>query len=408
MTKRRLVIYDDEPRIVAGWKRSLGRLPAVAKDFEIVEIGKEEFEEAISELEDRRARARLKSGRSSPTTSNTLDTASVLILDFDLLDSSGPFYLTGENVAYLARCYSRCGLIIGLNQFGENAFDLTLKGHPESYADLNIGGRQLANTGLWGEPWLGFRPWMWPVVPRALEAFERRTSDLMKHLNDRVLEFLGFPDDMAKILPRAAAEFLQGEKAAEETTFREFVTLSPSGLRRKDEPMDSESVARVAAARIAKWLERLVLPDQDILVDAPHLVSRFPSLLRGDIRKLEAWNKCTSLGDAAKLGIDHRKIASFAFGRPHWLSRPSWFWLPLSNYEKVEEVASPWAGEQTDSVFCEDISRFLPRAATREFVADLPSPFVRRFVVNPQSKAGRQFARYLRGVDYRPLVRFSL
>ena len=53
-----------------------------------------------------------------------------------------------------------------------------------------------------------------------------------------------------------------------------------SGL--SDEPWDQGGIERVAAARLGKWLERLVLPGQNVLVDAPHLVSRFPSLVAAD------------------------------------------------------------------------------------------------------------------------------
>ena len=54
------------------------------------------------------------------------------IIDYDLLGSqaekSPTGSLTGEIIAYLVRCFSRCKLIIGLNQYGSNPFDLTLRG----------------------------------------------------------------------------------------------------------------------------------------------------------------------------------------------------------------------------------------------------------------------------------------
>ncbi|MGO8926915.1 MAG: hypothetical protein ACLQU3_08510 [Limisphaerales bacterium] len=46
--------------------------------------------------------------------------------------------------------------------------------------------------------------------------------------------------------------------------------------------------------------------------------------------------------------------------------------------------------------YWQDISRFKPKAACHEFVADLPSPFARRYAAR------------VTGVDYRPDVRFSL
>jgi len=407
MRKQKILIYDDYSGTVARWKDELDSIEDVKKHFDVLGVGRNTFEEIVSGLERRRRDARKNPAWGS---TNDLDSAGILILDYDLLDPKKGTYLTGESVAYLARCYSRCGLIIGLNQFGENPFDLTLRGHPESYADLNLGGRQIANPGLWGDRWIRFRPWSWPLLPQAHEAYKRRVKQLMGHLDEPVLSFLGFPEEIAKILPRSAAEFVAGTKRPEQTTFRDFVMASKSmnGLRRKDKPLDEESIARIAAARVAKWLERLVLPGQDILVDAPHLVARYPSVLRGERKTLESWNATASLENASKLGMDYRKIETFRFKKADWLSRPAWFWHGVSNFPKIAEVMNPWSVDRPDFAFCEDISRFLPRDAAREFVADVSSSFVRRFLVNPNSKDGRAFAGALKAVDYRPMVRLSL
>ena len=71
-----------------------------------------------------------------------IDDASIFIIDYDLLGSqaekSPTGSLTGEIIAYLVRCFSRCKLIIGLNQYGSNPFDLTLRGDLNSFADLNF------------------------------------------------------------------------------------------------------------------------------------------------------------------------------------------------------------------------------------------------------------------------------
>lgn len=144
------------------------------------------------------------------------------------------------------------------------------------------------------------------------------------------------------------------------------------------------------------------------MVDAPHLVSRFPSLLTGEVNKRAAWNKTASFRGMSDLGIQYRRIAEFRFGKQDWLSRPAWFWKRLSNFDKIAEVADPWSGARPNQAFCEDVSSFLPREATREFVADLPSPFVRRFVVDKSSKEGQKYAKDLSGIDYVPAVRFSL
>jgi hypothetical protein len=428
MTKRTILIIDDEARVRWSWKEQLERIPLVKRYFniEVLETG---FPQALSVLESRRKQARTKKGRaaksSSPETEKSIiDDAAILIVDYDLLGFDRDAYTTGEGVAYLARCYSRCDLIIALNQFGENRFDLSLKGNPESYADLNIGSEQLTNPGLWdGKNWTGFRPWSWPLLPQALDSFESRVTELLSrsknsgkkeklNLDEPILSYLGFPNEVIEYLPRQVREFLGHQGSIENITFREFVIDSSNGLRRKDEAIDDDSVARIAAARVSKWLERLVLPGQDILVDAPHLVSRYPSLLKGASEKDATWNKTALFAEPSKLSLKHEAIESFEFKKPSWLSRPAWFWQKVSNSENVAEVKAPWAATSSqksiDYVFCEDISRFLPRDSVREFVADLSSPFIRRFVANPRSGRGRELADQLGQVNYVPTVRFSL
>src|SRR5207253_3989616 len=130
---------------------------------------------------------------------------------------------TGESVAYLARCYSNCGYIIELNQFGTNWFDLTLSGSLDSYADLNIGSDQLANPGLWSDQFAGFRPWSWPIIPRAVNELKKRTAEAVRCRSDVILEALGLTQDRVGILPRSIREFLAPRSNPEVTTFEEFV-----------------------------------------------------------------------------------------------------------------------------------------------------------------------------------------
>ena len=171
-------------------------------------------------------------------------------------------------------------------------------------------------------------------------------------------------------------------------------------------------MARVAAARVGKWLERVVLPGQDVLVDAPHLALRFPSLLRGDGKKLDTWNATTSLFPPKSLWSEkaqlRQTIQRHSFRQQDWLSRAAWFWSELRKLEDIEEVRNPWSVERPDFVFCEDVSGFLPQQEAREFVADLASSFVRRFVVNPGSCSDHELAEELRKVNSRPKVRFSM
>jgi hypothetical protein len=319
----------------------------------------------------------------------------MLIVDYDLLGFSDMGFLTGESIAYLARAFSRCGFIVGLNQFG-STFDLTLKGHPESFADLNIGSKQLDNPGLWDNRWTGFRPWYWPLIPQAIESLDRRVQQLSGCMDQPILTWLGIPDVVAKLLPRTVTEFITKSKTLAETTFAHFVVESGNGLRGRLDQTSHDCKIHIAAARISKWLERLVLSGQDILVDAPHLVMRYPSLLKSSKRSPETFDRTASFEKVDKLGIRQEKLSPALFPKSNWLSRPAWFWPSICNLDSIEEVREPWEAKQTDLAFCEDISRFKPKNKCHEFVADLTSPFARRYA-----------ARVPR-VDYRPEVRFSL
>ena len=394
--KKNILFFDDDEGLARRWAEKLERLPIVNRDFNVRHMKMDVFRQAHEELNERRGKARGEGKGHEADRRHHLDDIDILIIDFDLFKFDPN--VTAESIAYLARCYSRCGLIVALNQFSRRPhFDLTLKGHPESFADLNLHDSQVHDQGLWKEPWKGFRPWNWPLLPRALKAYENRIKEVSSVLDEPILAFLGL-DRVSQLLPRSTVEFIESKgQKPEETTFRQFVERSQQGLQARDKPLDEESIARIAAARIHKWLDRLVLPGQDILVDAPHLVSRFPSLLGGSPKKQKSWNSIPTLGKPPK-GLMHTDlIEKFKFKKENWISRPCWFWGDLSSCEKIPEVKDPWQTVQkADLVFCEDVSRFLPRTETKEFVADLPSPFVRRYVHEEN------------GIDYQPLVRFAL
>ncbi len=406
MTKKSILVCDDNQQIARRWRSQIEEVcPA---DFITESLPQAELVEAISALEERRKNARGSGGIGFAHRRTKFDDADILVIDYDLLNLKSQAFITGENLAYLARCYSRCGLIIGLNQYGTNDFDLSLKGHPESYADLNIGGNQVSNLGLWSAKWDGFRPWHWPLLPPALQAYERRIRELKTNLDEVVVSFLGLDPDDVRSLPASTTEFLGRRNDITKVTFRAFVSASGNGLRVKDKAYDDESVARIAAARVWKWLERVVLAGQDLFVDAPHLVSRYPSLLKASKGRLESWNKTASLDRGDKVGLDIRKISKCRFRKSSWFSRPAWSWKCVRGINSILEVSNPWDKEGSGFVFCEDISRFLPKAAARPFVAELPSPYVQRFVSDPSSRECKRFAASLKSVNYRPQVRFSL
>jgi hypothetical protein len=395
MSKRKLLLLDDAEEFRRNHLARLAKNKTVTKLFELNEITPDQFRQTLAALEDRRAQAREPKFGAFNNTCD-LDDAAVLIVDYDLLAIKEAGFVTGENVAYLARCYSRCGIILGLNQFGDNTFDLTLRGHPESFADLNIGSKHLDCDGLWQDSWKEFRPWHWPLIPQAIESFESRIEDLRTAMDQPILSWLQFPPVVAQLLARDTTQFIAKSTSPAQTTFTQFVRESGNGLQGRKDRTSRECEIRIAAARIAKWLERLVLAGQDILVDAPHLAARYPSLLKGPKRDAAAFDRTASFAEEDKLAIKHEKLSAALFPKSAWLSRPAWFWPTVSALDSIDEVREPWKAKQPELAFCEDTSCFKPKAKCHEFVADLPSPFARRYAAKVPK------------VDYRPEVRFSL
>ena len=131
--------------------------------------------------------------------------------------------LTGEIVAYLVRCFSKCKLIVGLNQYGSNPFDLTLKGDLDSFADLNLGDQQLDNPNLWkSDSREEYRPWSWPNLSNSIHDFDRRIREVQEKLNKPICDVLGFDPDAFQLLPREIEQFIgkYEKKETVQTTFR--------------------------------------------------------------------------------------------------------------------------------------------------------------------------------------------
>ena len=402
--KEKILIYDDEKPQREAFKKKLVRGLQKAKlddAFDVKTLGEDNLQISMEILRARQTGIRDNREFSDETTQ--FDDTSIFIIDYDLLKSTARGFFTGENLAYSVRCFSTCKLIVGLNQFGNNSFDLTLKGHPESFADLNLGADQLDNPGLWRGDWgdsrQGYRPWYWPNLSDSLRSFDKRVKDVQQNLGKPICKVLGFDRELFGLLPRTVVQFIGKGKGKDptQTTFRDFIRESGNGLRPKDSTISDEDVlARVGAARISKWLERFVLPEQDILVDAPHLVSRYPSLIANEEQGNKAWNRTAQLVDYHDLGLDSDLIEPFRFQKDYWISRPVWFWDKLRECEKITEVFEPALTAAPEWVFCEDASCFHDEEECREFLAETASPFTRRFV------------RIFKEVDYRPTVRFWL
>ena len=412
MSPIHVLVCDDQPEITQTWA---DQISAACENAAVDTLDNgEDFRHLIELLNRRRMAWRRDQSDAGYEKSNPVDKADVIVVDYDLLDYSDTVDTTGSRLAYLLRCFSKCGLVMVLNQYGTNSFDLTLGRPPDSFADIHVGGEQIGNPGLWHSNFDGYRPWHWPIVPDAREGFEECVNDVQNNCDEPILTFLGLHRFVDWVPPRAR-HFLAGARPIEEVSFRDFVASSHGGVSAKDVVIPNQ-IARVAAARIATLLNQLILPEQTLLVDAPHLVSRFPSLISTDGEKLEVWNKLCDPSGVAIDDILSACLKAHRFAKPHWLWRPAWYWPEIKKDQNIEEVRDPWATKEVDWVFCENISRFVPEELSDGFRATVSPPFSKRFVVREPSAEVVQYVNRMGDgsaldaskVDYQPLSLFSL
>ncbi|UJH71736.1 hypothetical protein [Ornithinimicrobium sp. INDO-MA30-4] len=279
----------------------------------------------------------------------------------------------GVEVAHLARAYSQVGAIVVVNQAAKRStFDLTLTKTNTYVADAYITDDEFDNPGLWDPAkTTGYRPWSWPdlcnLPARIAEAVD--TWDLshpvcaalgLEHLQEDWL--LGQIESL---------DMVEGQELANMTF--EDVALSPGfglGLRPKEVAPDATRL-RVAVCGVRRWLERVVVPAQNVLIDLPHLQQRNPWLLNGDRQEIDAWNRVVG-----RWAPDEPPVLPEAFNRSasQLLGRNVW---------NVRQVPPRPAGERvqpSDPVFCEDTSLFVPMDSARGFLSNVEGSQARRYV----------------------------
>ncbi|WP_296892699.1 hypothetical protein, partial [Thiobacillus sp.] len=309
---------------------------------------------------------------------------------------------TGEGVARLARTFSECGIIVVLNQYLEAQFDLGLRGHLESFADLNIDADLIAKPGLWTQVVDGhFRPWHWPVLADAVGSFKRRVNWLLEGQNfqSSVTQTLGMTSDNAGKLSDTAFGFLApgatSFEGLEKVSFAEFVGSNSAAVDTRDGnslvQLDRAAAARLASSRIRKWVDREVLGPQDVLVDIPHLLQRAPYLMAGPT-ELDSWNDAA--GGNKELVSHVPQVAWFA--ATDWIVRPALWWSVVEADEGVSKVRATFDYSMApDFVFAEDCSTFIPIAAAKEFRAGFHNQYDRRYL------------KLFKGIRYSPQRRFA-
>ena len=394
-TRGLVVVCDDDAERVGAWADRIRQVAEAAAAFEIQPLAPHTFADAFRGLLERKASARTRQAppndQKISDALSLIDVADVLVIDYDLTPDAGrtpdpvddPDTLeeligkTGEEFAYLARCFSTAAAIVVVNQkVQRRVFDLTLQQFAESFANVNVTARYLESRALWTGSDGDFRPWSWPRLvdlPRVV----RQTWGLASDLDLPVLKALGLNDDQHLYAFTQPQLDLFGDDPLS-ATFRDLATQSDYGLNAKDRgaDVDDPALQRVAAAAVSRWLEWRVVPGQNVLVDAPHLAQRYPRLLRGDLADLSVWNDAADLskGDV----LDPELVARATIPASAWTSRAVWSLPKIMELGSSLLTRAPNGGSSL--VFCEDTSRFVELDQATEIEIAVPTPYFQRFV----------------------------
>lgn len=405
-----ICVVDEDATLADSWATQIANNPG---DFQVQALPIDRMVQCVDILELRQKQARESNGDMQGTCD--LDSVDVLVIDHDLLPS---LTRRGASIAYLARCYSDCGFIIVLNQY-ERRFNLKADYHIEAFADLHVDSTQIGNPGLWSADVQGYRPWHWPVVPDAVQALKAFAIDIQDKLDAPLFTILGLAsyshllsgDVLEFIRPatnKQLPEQLQDKDSFTNITIDEFIDYSLGGIEGKDRVVNPVHRSLVAAARLSRWLNLGVLPRQDILIDAPHLVWRIPSVLPGDRSDLESWNAIA----AGSMTIDEAdpladSLQRHKFRGANMLWRSAWLWPGIVTDETIPEIIAPWDYDDPTFLFCEDFSRFLPQSETLVYRIGIDSSFQSRRIVNAISETFLSSVGEILSSDMNPAYDFS-
>jgi len=400
-----LILDDDQPR-AEDWKLEIGS--NFSEQVNIVVYDNSQVSSVISELHHKRLKAR----EGDYQTVTELDDIDLLIVDYDLLglDTEGrSAWSTGAEVAYAARLMSTVGPIIVVNQYGTNSFDLTMRRTSPSYADLDLGSKHITSQELWkSNEFEGFRPWHWPHLSKEPARYEELSEFVQTNLDQSVTSALGLElsdyDSPRYISPELLARL--GLSRDDNMTFRQLLVGSrkPDGkyqpnaisvfnILEKDAELINEMpehvLARLGAAILSHWLERLILPNQELMADAPHLAYQYPWILTNYEDK-NAWHELATFEPPPGLLSEIEKYRV----TPTCLVSRAAFWAG----EVRNEVSMPESFSMSkipNIVFCEDSSCFKDKGNCSSFPSDLQTFDRERWIADDLLAGGEK-------VNYEP------
>lgn len=369
-------VCDDDEGIAEGWVADIRA--AVPPDYDVARMPA-----AKDEVSNLLLRKIAVEKEEDPTAQGCgFDEIDILVIDYDLLhldDAGGR--TTGEGVARLARSLSSCGAIVVMNQYKGPQFDLGMRGHLDSFADVNVDASLVGRSALWrrldaanGQ----FNPTTWTPMPDLLAAAQSMQKRVAAEgLDAPILPLVGLDIAALAELSDTAFGFLSPDaQTAEElakVTAREFLERSfDSKVVKFLSDNASTFLFGFTAFRLVKWLDRAVLRPMDVLIDGLHLIDRLPFIIDStkiDIREPEQWAKAASEPENYLhwdlLKGYHNESASNALGRMVF------DWYRLANNETVDNMQDAYLAEEPDRYYlAEDTSRFVAKSALVRYRAD--------------------------------------
>lgn len=368
----KILILDDETERAQRWKLKIESYG----NYEAVVPKPKDVSDIIADLHAKRLESR-KNGYHASVVFEGYD---LIMVDYDLLglesETGGSAWSTGAEVAYAGRLMCDAGPIVVINQFGTNSFDLTMSRTTASYADLDVGSEQVTEKSLWcASDFTSFRPWHWPNLSIEATRFSKMHNFVHENFNESITKSLGF--DVSDVeSPRFIGHEILGYLGIENTedvTFKQLLTqrrdIRVFNILEKDLPllinMDDHSLARVCSVVISHWLEKIVLPNQEVLADLPHLAPQLPWVV-SNYKEEGSWNDLCDLSGAAPLPVS---LDRFRFAPSFMFSRPV-YWAEEAKGE-LEGQGDFDIHSMPNIAFCEDISSFINNADAKNFPSDL-------------------------------------
>lgn len=397
--RRKVLVCDDNPKRVEDWASRLTEILDEAR-FEVSPLSPGEFAEAVGALHERLRASKAKEDLSLDDGARFLDDADILLIDSDLtpdpsveVDSKSEQAIDdnlvgeyGSNVARLARAYSTAGILVVINHiYKQRTFDLTMTRFADLPADAYITSNDLDNKGLWGGSIDGsFRPWSWPnllqLAPPDKSVMPSAT------LESSVLDVLGIDESRSDLIDDKQWERLTFDvDSPASVTMLEVAKSSSFGLGPiVNASAPNDQLLRVAKSALRRWLDHVVAPSQNLIVDLPHLIQDRPWLAPQARKNGE---KLSQLVAGSWSGQHDIAPEAQAAELSQFIGRSVWW---------VDRLPARQSGDRLDSddlVFCEDTSDFRHPGETREFESNIPGPFQSRFVAK------------LPNVEYTPIRR---